>query len=240
MGMSAGSSNGNSSSSGYGYSTNLAQSVNQSNQNVWGGQAAPLTDLYAKAQTQAGAGVDSSMTQKSAGGVEALSQIAQGNTALDPFTNPNSDLARQQLQDASTQIGNQFSRVTLPGLTSAAGTQGALGGSRDALARGVAASDAQQQIGQAGTSIFSNMWNNAAQAAAGKTDAMLSAGQALPGAALQQYGLNWAPLGQLSQILGGPTVLGNSMGVSQAGGQSENWNSSKSSQSASQFGFNFF
>lgn len=244
MGMSAGSSNGQSSSSGYGYSQNMAQSVNasNSNQNVWGGQAPALQSLYGAAQGQAAAGMNPALTQASNGGIDALSKIAGGQTALDPFTNPNSDLARQQLQDASTQIGNQFNRVTLPGLTSAAGTAGALGGSRDSLARGVAASDAQQQIGQAGTSIFSNMWSNAAQAASGKTDAMLAAGQALPGAAMQNYGMSWAPLSQLAGILGGPTVLGNSsaMGVSQAGGQSENWNASNSKQNASQFGFNFF
>jgi hypothetical protein len=230
--MSAGSSNGASASSGYGYSSSLANSAT----NVWGAQAAPLQSLYGQAQGQAGQGVDPSISGAAAGGVGALSKIAGGTTALDPFTNPNSDLARRQLSDASTEIGNNFNRVVMPGLTSAAGTAGALGGSRDYLARGVAASDAQSQISKAGTDIYSNIWNNASQAAAGKTDAMLSAGTSLPGAALQQYGLGWAPLQQLSGILGGPTVLSQS----QAGTQSENWNSSKSTQKSSQFGFNFF
>lgn len=244
MGMSGGSSSGQSSSSGYGYSSSLANSVNasQSTQNVWGGQAPALESLYGQAQQKAGQGVDAGSAGAMATGIGALSKMAGGTTPLDQFANPNSALANQQLGVAANQIGDQFNRVTMPGLTSSAGVAGALGGSRDGIARGIAASDAQRQIADAGTSIYSNMWNSAASAAAGKTDAMLSAGQALPGAALQNYGLSWAPLQQLSGILGGPTVLGssNSLGVSQAGTQSENWNSAKSSQSAANFGFNFF
>jgi hypothetical protein len=231
--MSAGSSNGQSSSSGYGYSTNLAQSVNSSTQNVWGGQSGALTNLYGQAQGQAARGVDPSISGASAGGVGALSKIAGGTTPLDGFADPSSSAGKAMMDSIAAGVGDKFNKVILPGLTSAAGQAGALGGSRDGLAKGVAASDAQSQIMQAA-------YGQAAQAAAGKTDAMLSAGTALPSAALQQYGLSWAPLGQLAGILGGPTVLGNSMGVSQAGGQSENWNSSKSSQSASNFGFNFF
>lgn len=237
MGMTAGSSNSNSSSSGYGYSTNMAQSLNASNstQNVWGGQAAPLTSLYGQAQGQAAQGVDPNISAASAGGVNALSKIAGGQTPLDGFADPTSATAQGYMSNVADQLGQNFNRTILPGLQSAAGQAGALGGSRDYLARGVAASDVQGQVANAA-------WGNAAQAAAGKTDAMLSAGQALPGAALSQYGLSWGPLSQLASILGGPTVLGNSnsMGVSQAGGQSENWNASQGSQKSSQFGFNFF
>jgi hypothetical protein len=248
MGISGGSSSGKSESAGYGYSSSLANSVNAaqntSSQNVWGAQAPALGNLYQQAQDKAGQGVDAGSAGAMATGIGALSKLAGGTTPLDQFATPNSALAQQQLGAAATQIGNQFNRVVLPGLTSSAGVAGALGGSRDMLARGLAASDAQQQIADAGTSIYSNMWNSAASAAAGKTDAMLSAGQALPGAALQNFGLSWAPLQQLAGILGGPTVLGqssgNSFGLSQAGSQSENWNSSKSTQSASNFGFNFF
>lgn len=233
MGMTAGSSNSNSSSSGYGYSTNMAQSVNASTQNVWGGQADPLVNLYGQAQGQAAQGVDPNISAASAGGVNALSKIAGGQTPLDGFADPTSATAQGYMSNVADQLGQNFNRTILPGLQSAAGQAGALGGSRDYLARGVAASDVQGQVANAA-------WGNAAQAAAGKTDAMLSAGQALPGAALSQYGLSWGPLSQLASILGGPTVLGNSAGMSQAGGQSENWNASQGSQKSSQFGFNFF
>lgn len=221
MGMSAGSSNGSSQSSGYGYSANMAAT------NVWGAQQPGLENLYSSAQKQAAKGVDSSISGASAGGLSSLEKIAGGSTALDGFADPNSATAKGYMASVADDVGQNFNRVILPGLKSAAGVAGAYGGSRDYLARGVAASDAQGQIANAA-------WNNAASAAAGKTDAMLSAGSALPSAALSTYGLSWAPLAQLAGILGGPTVL------SQAAGQSENWNASKSSQSSSQFGFNFF
>lgn len=256
MGASGGSNSGSSSSSGYGYNQSLAQSVNQSTSDVWAPQAANLQNLYGQAGALAGqqgnAGqvaqglVDRNMGAVQ-GGIGALQDLANGGGPLANYANPNGDLARRMLDDASGAIGENFNRNILPGITSAAGQVGGIGGSREALARGVAAGDAANAIGRAATDIYGQQYALGAQAAAGLTDARLSAAQALPGAAagavnlgMQPYAASWAPLTSLANILGGPTVLGQSAGMSIAQGQSENWQSAKSTQKGSQWGFSLF
>lgn len=172
-----------------------------------------------------------------------MGNIAGGGGPLSQFANPNSALAQQQLADATSNIQQQMQRVTMPGIQSAAGLSGGIGGGRQGIAQGVAMGDAAQAISQAGTNIYANQYNQAAQAAAGQTDAMLSAGSALPGAATSAYNLGmspfssqWGPYSQLAGILGGPTVLGNSYGISQAASGSENWGTATSQGKSSQMG----
>lgn len=256
MGFSGGSNSGSSSSTGYGYNQSLAQSMNASTQNVWGAQAPALQDLYGRAGQLAGQQGDAGAVQQKLvndnmgavnGGIGALQDLAAGGGVLANYANPNSDMARSMLDNASQAIGENFNRNILPGITSAAGQVGGIGGSREALARGVAAGDAANAIGRAATDIYSQQYNVGAQAAAGLTDARLSAAQALPGAAtgavnlgMSPYAAAWAPLTSMANILGGPTVLGNSLGMSIAQGQSENWQSAKSSQKGNQWGFSLF
>ena len=125
---------------------------------------------------------------------------------------------------------------------------GGIGGGRHAIAQGVAMGDAAQAVAQAGTSIYGNMYNTAAQAAAGQSDAMLSAGSALPGAATSAYNLGMSPFSSASggrihsspRILGGPTVLGSSYGMSQAASGAENWGTATSKGKSSQLGLNLW
>lgn len=256
MGFSGGSSNQSSSGYGYGYNQSLAQSLNASTQNVWGAQAPALQNLYGQAgnlaASQADAGarsqglVDAQQGNVNAG-MGALRNLASGGGPLAAYAAPNNELARQQLDQASAAIGENFNRNILPGITSAAGQVGGIGGSREALARGVAAGDASNAISRAATDIYSQQYGIGAQAAAGMNDSMLSAASAIPGAAagavnlgMSPYAASWAPLQSLAGILGGPTVLGNSLGLSQASSEAENWNSQKSSGRSSQWGFNLF
>lgn len=261
MGFSGGSNSGSSSSTGYGYNQSLAESLNAatSNQTVWGPQGQALEGLYGQAGKLAGqqgnAGkvaqglVDRNMGAVQ-GGIGALQDIAAGGGALAAYANPNNDLARRQLADASSAIGENFNRVVLPGITSAAGSVGGIGGSREALARGVAGGDAANAIGRAATDIYGQQYSLGAQAAAGLQDARLSAATALPGAAsgavnlgMSPFAAAWAPLTSMAGILGqGPTTLSQSqsMGVSRAQGQGENWQSATSRQKGSQWGFNLF
>ena len=257
MGLSSGSSNQSSSSNSYGYNDSLAQSLNQSTQGVWGAQAAPLSNMYQGAsdlasqqQGQIGGvanGLAASGGAATQSGISALQNIAGGGGPLSQFATPNSALAQSQLADATSNIQQQMQRVTLPGIQGQAGQTGGIGGGRHAIAQGVAMGDAANAVAQAGTSIYGNMYNTAAQAAAGQSDAMLSAGSALPGAATSAYNLGmspfssaWGPYSQLASILGGPTVLGNSYGMSQAASGAENWGTSSSSGKSRQLGLNLW
>ena len=245
MGITSGSTQSSSSSNSYGYANSLAQSLNESGQNVWGAQAAPLTNMYAGASNladqQAGAvGASASALSGQYGGalnsgISSLQNLAGGGGPLAAFTTPNSALAQRQLADATSNIQQQMERVTMPGIQSGAGQAGGIGGGRQGIAQGVAMGDAAQAVGQAGTGIYSNMYNTAAQAAASQADTMLQAGSALPGAATAGYNLGmspfssaWGPYSQLAAVLGGPTTLSSSYGISQAAQGQENWAQSQS------------
>lgn len=252
MGMSAGSSN--QSSNSYGYNSSLAQSMNASTQNVWGPQGNALQGLYGQAQQlagqqgnvgQAAAGLANPGVAAGRGALSSLSNIANMGGPLARYANPNSGLASQLLGNATSDITQNFQRNILPSITSGAGLVGGIGGSRQALAQGVAGGDAANAISKAGTDIYNNIWNTGAQAAAGLTDAASQAASAIPGMAQGIYNLGmspfqarWAPLTSLAGILGGPTVLGSSYGLSQA--QSLGEQLSKGQGRSSNFGFSFF
>lgn len=253
MGISGGSTNSNQSS--YGYNSSLAQSVNASTQNIWGPQAGALTSLYGQAgnlantqQGQVGAAANNLAqpgVAASQGALSNLQGIANMQGPLAGYANPNSDLARQQLANATSDITQNFQRNILPSITSGAGLVGGIGGSRQALAQGVAGGDAASAISKAGTDIYNNIYNTGAQAAAGLTDAASSAASAIPGMAQGIYNLGmspfqaqWAPLTSLAGILGGPTALGQSYGLSQA--QSIGEQASQAMSKGKQFGFSFF
>lgn len=249
MGFSGGSSN--QSSSGYGYNQSLAQSVN--GQSIWGPQAQQLTNLYGQAQKLMGQqqgqvgstaqGLANGGVAASQGAMTSLGKIANMQGPLAQYAQPNSALAKQQLASATGDIQQNFLRNIMPGITSGAGLSGNIGGSRQALAQGVAAGDAASAIGRAGTDIYSNMWNTGAQAAAGLTDAASQAAGMIPQMAQGIYNLGmspfqaqWAPFTSMAGILGGPQAL--SYGLSQA--QSQGEQSQQSTGKSSQFGFSFF
>jgi hypothetical protein len=197
------------------------------NQNVWGGQSPFLQALYQGAQAlqrqQGGQvpGAANRYAQEGLGGAGAgmasMMDIARTGGPVGQYANPNNALAKEQLSQMSTNIGQNFQRNVMPALNSAAGVAGGLGGSRNAIGRGLAASDAQQQIAQAGTNLYGHQYDIGAQAAAQATQARMGAAGALPGMGQDIYNLGlspfsaqWAPYTALAQMLGSPVSLASS------------------------------
>ena len=195
-----------------------------SDQSVWGGQSPFLEALYGAAQGLQGqqqgqipgaaAGYAGEGLAGVRRGISSMSDLALTGGPVGQYANPNNALAQEQLSQMSTNIGNEFQRNVLPGLNSAAGLAGGMGGSRNAIGRGLAASDAQRQIAEAGTNLYANQYGIGAQAAGAATQARLDASGALPGMGESLYNLGmspftaqWAPMTALAGILGGPTTL---------------------------------
>lgn len=224
MGISGGSTK--SEGSSYGYQQSLAQSM----QNIWGAQANPLQQMFGDAtglsnrqQAQIGPAANRNLAAVMPAARAGLADMMQ-------FANPNSDLVHRQTADLADTVGTEFGRTILPQLRSGAGIGGNMGGSREALSRGVAAGDAARAISSGATDFFSNAYNTAASSAA-----------QLPGMAANVFNLGmapfqaaWAPLTSLAGVLGSPTVLNRSQAMSQGE------NSSQQTSSGHQFGFNLW
>ena len=226
MGASGGGGGGGSASQGYNYNSQLSQAL----QTIWGPQAQALQGMYS--------GVSGLMNQQ-AGQAQgaAQGQVNQlmpgamaGYNALQGYANPNTGLAQEQLSQYSQQVGQEFGRNILPQIRTGAGLSGNMGGSREALAQGVAAGDAAKLIAQGGTDLYGQQYALGAQAAS-----------QLPGAAGQIYNLGmqpyqaaWAPYVTAAGIFGGPTALQGS----QSYGMGEQWNTQKGNPTKPQWGFN--
>jgi hypothetical protein len=228
MGMSGGTSSQSSDSNSYGYNQSLAQSM----QNVWGPQGQALESLFGQAgnlqrQQQ---GTVPGAAQRLGNQVNPAANF--GLEQMRQFANPNSALAQRQTALLGESVGKEFGRSVLPQIQSGAGLGGNIGGSRQALAQGVAAGDAAQAISSGATDFFANAYNQA-QGAAGALPGM--AGQVF-NLGMQPFQAQWAPMTALSGILGGPTVLNRS----QAMNQGEDWAQSQSRGKSRQFGFNLW
>lgn len=228
MGLSGSQQSSSSTGSSYGYNQSLAQSA----QGVWGPQAGALADMYGKASGLANSQASQVPAAATRLAGKVTPQAQYGLNQMQQFANPNSALAQRQTADLASTVGDQFKRQIMPGIQSAAGLGGNIGGSRQALAQGVAAGDAAKAISSGATDFFSNAYNQAASAA-----------QALPGMAQSVYNLGmqpfqaaWAPLSSMAGILGGPTVLNKSL--AQSVGQ--NMSSQASQGSGWQGGFNLW
>jgi hypothetical protein len=195
---------------------------------IWGQQIPGFAQLFSNAMglqsQQSGqlpgtaSGLVAGVMPQAQAGLGALSRIAGGSSPIEAYTSPNNDLARTQLGQMTDDISSNFARSILPQIRTGAGLAGGVGGSREALAQGVAAGDASRAIASAGTNLYGQQYQIGANAAAGATDARLAAGQALPGLASQVFNLGmapmqaaWAPLQALAQILGNPAILSRQM-----------------------------
>jgi hypothetical protein len=226
MGIQGGGGGGGSASRGYDYNAQLQQAM----QTIWGPQAQALQNMYG--------GVSGLMNQQ-AGQIGGAAQQAanqalpySGLQQLAQYATPNNDLAQQQLSQYSQQVGQEFGRNIMPQLRTGAGIGGNMGGSREALAQGVAAGDASRAIAQGGTDLYAQQYGMGLQAA-----------QALPGAsagyynlAMQPYQAQWAPYTAAAGIFGGPTALQ----ASQSFGLGENWNSQIGKPTKPSYGFQLF
>jgi hypothetical protein len=195
---------------------------------IWGQQIPGFAQLFSNAmglQSNQSAALPGTASGLVAGvmpqaqqGIGALAGIAGGQSPIEAYTSPNNALASTQLGQMTDDISTNFARSILPQIRTGAGLAGGIGGSREALAQGVAAGDAARQIASAGTNLYGQQYQIGANAAAGATDARLAAGQALPGLASQVFNLGmapmqaaWAPLQALAQILGNPAILSRSI-----------------------------
>ena len=100
-------------------------------------------------------------------GIAGLQNLAGGGGPLAQYAQPNNALAQQQLGQYSQQVGQEFNRNIMPGIRSGAGITGNMGGSRAALAQGVAGGDAARAIAQGGTDLYAQQYGIGAQAAGG-------------------------------------------------------------------------
>jgi len=195
-----------------------------SSQSIWGGQSPFLEYLYSAAQQmQQGqsanvTGAAGSLAAEGLGGARAgmasMQDIASTGGPVGQYAAPNNALAQEQLSQLSQNIGQNFQRDVMPALNSAAGVAGGLGGSRNAIGRGIAASDAQSQIAQAGTNLYGQQYGIGAQAAGAATQARMDAAGQLPGMGqsiynlgLSPYTAQWAPLTALAGMIGSPQAL---------------------------------
>jgi hypothetical protein len=226
MGVQGGGGGGGGASQGYNYSGQLSQAM----QSIWGPQGEALAGMYGGVSNlmNSQAGQIGGAARDQAGQVMPYAQ--QGLANLAQYANPNNGLAQQQLSQYSQQVGQEFGRNIMPQIKSGAGLGGNMGGSRMALAQGVAAGDASRAIAQGGTDLYAQQYQLAAQAA-----------QALPGAASQVYNLGmqpwqaqWAPYTAAAGIFGSPQALTRQQNVSMG----ENWNNQKQNAQKGSWGFN--
>lgn len=160
------------------------------------------------------------------GGMQFLDTLQQGDAATDylgsRITGPD-QAAQAQLGVLGTELGEFFNEQLLPGITSRGVASGTFGGSRggvavDRAARGVASTFSRgaadilgrSQAGRdAAASTLGTLNTERARTGLASLPSILSLSQAGMGAALSPYTA-------LSQILGGPTVLSESVSGQQA------------------------
>lgn len=250
MSLGASSSKGSSSSEGYGYNLSSAQSGSQ--QQIAGGQAGHLDDLYGRANTQSldQTGAQTLQSQnnlsmnRAFGAQSQLGTMAQTGGASAGFLDTNRELESRQIADLGTNLGNFFNEQLMPGIQGNAVGVGALGGGRQQLAQGQAAGQVAQQYQQGVTGIMANS-QQARQQAAGQVDAnVLGASQGIGqlGGMINNLGMSnmnadWAGLNNFAGLLGSPTVLSNSFSVGSS--QSENQTSAQANNKSSSFSIGF-
>lgn len=235
MGRSKSASNTQSDASSYGYSGSNSSDVSQSIQNaVSGGQSNTTQsvfdqDVYSmmhggavgaagRASVQAPQLAEAARTLFT-GGSDFLSNMGHdvGSDYLNSRVSGESPVLQQQIDALREDTGRLFTDEFNPAITSHAVAGGTLGGGRQGVAQGMAMDSLTREFTRGATSLRANDVNARDAAAAQIATNSLSAAStglgALPGLLdLKERGIN-SELGifsSLSNILGGPTVLGES------------------------------
>jgi hypothetical protein len=194
--------------SGYGsMSEGKGRSQQTTQQDVWQGQSGFLQNLYQMAQglatgQQGGAGA----TSNAAGDV-----LQRVQPTWRDLLNPTGNTALTGAIDASAgDVTRNLTRNILPALRDTAIGGGGLGGSRGAIAAGLAGGDAADAIARTSAGMRSGAYEGDQQrrlAAVGLGPALAEA-QAIPGS------VAWRPIQNFAGALGNPVVLGRSQGTS--------------------------
>ena len=202
---------------------------------VYGAQDPFLQDLYARAQMASYGGMGSNYANQ----INQGAQTGYQNQMQGGFQNPQLQQGLQNfggmqnqalggaIQAGLGQINNNFNRNIMPGINAGSAMTNTSGGSRQGIAQGLAASDANQQatnfVNQMQSNNFQNMMQNqlgaygqmgqlqgqqnaAAQGALGMSPDIANLG----------FGSQFGNLNNYANILGSPTVLG-------GGGQSKSF-----------------
>lgn len=182
-----------------GYSQSKNRASSSSSQDIWGGQAPYLQDLYKQGQGF----LESQMAGGDYGSQFQAPAFAAWQQMMNPQGNP---YLQGQVQNAQWLAGEGFSNYILPALQSSAVAGGNLGGSRGGIAAGMAAQEAQRQQGDIATQFYGQAYQGDMQRA------LQALGMTGGLAGLQ--GASWSPLMQYAALLGRPTVLGESSSTS--------------------------
>ena len=141
-------------------------------------------------------------------------QLAQNMTSESPWL-------QQQIGNLGQDIGRNLGENILPQLRSGGVAAGAPGGSRSQIAAGLAAQGAQRQFGQQATQLRAQDLQRQQQAAQmftqnqmGGAQGMFPAAQAMYGMGMNPYMAQWLPLQQYSNLIGQPTIVGDSQSSS--------------------------
>lgn len=200
------------------YGKNVTRSSSQ--QNVWGGQAPWLTQMYGDASGLAG------QQAGDMGGIQDYFSQLQG-AAMPAFQNlsmgPQNPWLQGMADTAMGSVARNFQNQIMPSITGAANMAGQRGGAREGLYGDYAAGEAGRAMGDVAQNIYGQAWNQGMQGQLGALGQLGNLGN------LGMGGMQaaWMPYQNLANILGGPTVLGSStsqsrgsnMGLSVGGGQ---------------------
>jgi len=190
-----------------GQSESSSSNQSTSSQNVWDKSIPFFEGLYGqagdKSKAIAGAGDYSSNFLSPA--------LKAWQSFLQPADNP---YLQENVRGAQSMAAEGFNENILPGIQNAAASVGAIGGSRSPIAVSLAARDATREQAR----IASTMYGAGYESNQGRMMQALGMTGGLAGLQASSF----APLLALSQILGRPTVLGES----QASGRSDadSWN----------------
>ncbi len=162
-----------------------------SDQSVWGAQSPYLQDLFAQGQNALGVAQEQNN--------QLMPQVTSAyENALNPQGNPYLD---QMAQSGLGQLQQNFGQ-TLSQIRDGAVNTGSLGGARQGVAEGIAARD----MGTQATNFTSALYGNNYQQDQNRA---LTAVNMAPQVANQAF----SPLSGYQQVLGSPTVLGQSRGT---------------------------
>lgn len=229
----------------YGQGQTLSQDprYQQTAEQLAGQVTDPLMGSYEQAfgagsgMNRAAAGVTDPMIQGLSGLANPDMSQAFGAGGSNPLLDKNVAMALEQASQS-------FNRNVLPGIRGEAIGAGQYGGSRGEIAQGLAASDANRQALQAAMGAYGDQYaqdraaNLQSQAMMGQTalgateqmGGLLGGQQAGVGQGVQTGGglvnlgmggqrAPWEQLGQYADLLGGPTILGESTAVGGSGSQ---------------------
>ncbi len=212
-------------------STSKSRQSSNSSSSIWEPQAPYLQELYQagsnlfggqmRGARNAGNRVGQVINPALEGAVGNVGNIAAGTSADQEFLrsrmgqdNPYLDSV---IGDAVGDISRGLTENILPALTTNAVGVGAYGGSRDAIARGLAGARAAEQMGQVSSDLRYADYVQDDQRAQALLNSQNTAGGLLPGmtdaayrGAMSPYAGAWEPLRQYAGILGSPVVLANS------------------------------